>query len=59
MMKHRWGYETNAEQKKQPKSMVIIGAGAIGVEFAHFYQTFGTDVTLIEALQNILPAEDK
>ena len=43
---------------KQPKSMVIIGAGAIGVEFAHFYQTFGTEVTLIEALPNILPIED-
>lgn len=44
--------------KKQPKSMVIIGAGAIGVEFAHFYHTFGTEVTLIEALPNILPMED-
>ncbi|HIN20007.1 MAG TPA: dihydrolipoyl dehydrogenase, partial [Candidatus Marinimicrobia bacterium] len=44
--------------KKQPKSMVIIGAGAIGVEFAHFYHTFGTEVTLIEALPNILPVED-
>ena len=44
--------------EKQPKSMVIIGAGAIGVEFAHFYQTFGTEVTLIDALPNILPIED-
>ena len=44
--------------EKQPKSLVIIGAGAIGVEFAHFYQTFGTEVTLIEALPNILPIED-
>ena len=43
---------------KQPKSLVIIGAGAIGVEFAHFFQTFGTQVTLIEALPNILPIED-
>ena len=43
----------------QPKSLVIIGAGAIGVEFAHFYQTFGTEVTLIEALPNILPIEDE
>ena len=43
--------------EKQPKSLVIIGAGAIGVEFAHFYQTFGTEVTLIEALPNILPIE--
>ena len=44
--------------ENQPKSMIIIGAGAIGVEFAHFYQTFGTEVTLIEALPNILPIED-
>jgi len=39
--------------------LVIIGAGAIGVEFAHFYQTFGTEVTIIEALPNILPVEDE
>ena len=45
--------------EKQPKSIVIIGAGAIGVEFAHFYQTFGTEVTLIEAFPNILPIEDE
>jgi len=45
--------------EKQPKSLAIIGAGAIGVEFAHFYNSFGTDVTLIEALPNILPIEDE
>lgn len=43
---------------KQPKSMAIIGAGAIGVEFAYFYNAFGTKVTLIEMLPNILPVED-
>lgn len=42
-----------------PKSMVIIGAGAIGVEFAYFYNSFGTKVTIIEMLSNILPIEDK
>ena len=42
----------------QPKSMVIIGAGAIGVEFAYFYNAFGTSVTLIEMLPNVLPVED-
>jgi len=42
----------------QPKSMVIIGAGAIGVEFAYFYNVFGTRVTLIEMLPNVLPVED-
>jgi dihydrolipoamide dehydrogenase len=44
--------------EKQPKSMVIIGAGAIGVEFAYFYNAFGTKVTLIEMLPNLLPVED-
>jgi dihydrolipoamide dehydrogenase len=42
----------------QPKSMVIIGAGAIGVEFAYFYNAFGTKVTLIELLPAVLPVED-
>jgi dihydrolipoamide dehydrogenase len=42
-----------------PKSMVIIGAGAIGVEFAYFYNAFGTAVTLLEMKPNILPIEDK
>ncbi|MBI4546961.1 MAG: dihydrolipoyl dehydrogenase [Ignavibacteriae bacterium] len=42
-----------------PKSMVIIGAGAIGVEFAYFYNAFGSEVTLIEMMANILPGEDK
>ena len=44
--------------EKQPKSMVIIGAGAIGVEFAYFYNAFGTKVTMIEMMPNILPVED-
>ena len=42
-----------------PKSMVIIGAGAIGVEFAYFYNCFGTKVSLIEMMPSILPAEDR
>jgi dihydrolipoyl dehydrogenase len=44
--------------KKVPKSMIIIGAGAIGMEFAYFYHTFGTKVTIIEMMPQILPAED-
>ncbi len=44
--------------ERQPKSMAIIGAGAIGVEFAYFYNAFGTKITLIEALPNVLPIED-
>ncbi len=38
--------------------MVIIGAGAIGVEFAYFYKAFGTEVTIVEMLPNLLPVED-
>jgi len=44
---------------KQPESMIIIGAGAIGVEFAYFYNEMGTKVTLVEMLEHILPIEDK
>ncbi len=43
---------------EQPKEMVIIGAGAIGVEFAYVYNAFGTKVTIIEMLPNLLPVED-
>ena len=41
-----------------PESMTIIGAGAIGIEFAYFYHTFGTKITIVEMLPNILPVED-
>ena len=44
---------------KQPKSMVIIGSGAIGMEFAYFYNAFGTKVTVVEILDRILPIEDE
>jgi len=44
--------------EKQPKSMVIIGAGAIGIEFAYFYNAFGTEVTVVEMMPQILPVED-
>jgi dihydrolipoamide dehydrogenase len=44
--------------KKLPKSMTIIGAGAIGVEFAYFFNALGTKITLLEAQENILPNED-
>ncbi|MEA3208397.1 MAG: dihydrolipoamide dehydrogenase [Chthoniobacter sp.] len=42
----------------QPKSMIVIGAGAIGIEFAYFYSAFGTQVTVVEMMPNILPVED-
>ena len=43
---------------EQPKSMIIIGAGAIGMEFGYFYNAFGTKVTIVEMLPNLLPVED-
>ena len=45
--------------KAQPKSMVVIGGGAIGIEFAYFYNALGTKVTVIEMLPSILPLEDR
>ncbi len=44
---------------EQPKELVVVGAGAIGIEFAYFYQVLGTKVTVIEMLDRILPIEDK
>jgi len=44
---------------KQPKSMVVIGSGAIGMEFAYFYNAMGTDVTVVEMVDRILPVEDE
>jgi dihydrolipoamide dehydrogenase len=43
---------------KQPKELIVIGAGAIGIEFAYFFNAFGTKVTVVEMLPNILPVED-
>ena len=43
---------------KQPKELIVIGAGAIGVEFAYFFNSFGTKVTIVEMQPNILPVED-
>ena len=46
------------EMKQQPKSIVIVGAGAIGAEFAYFLNAFGTQVTLVEMMDQVLPVED-
>ncbi len=43
---------------KQPKSMVVVGSGAIGMEFAYFYNAFGTNVTVVEILDRVMPIED-
>ena len=52
------GYRKAMNLDKQPKKMVVIGSGAIGSEFAYFYNSIGTEVTLIEYLPNLLPLED-
>lgn len=53
------GYREAMTLKKQPGSMVVVGSGAIGSEFAYFYNTLGTKVTLVEFLPNIVPLEDE
>lgn len=53
------GYREAMTLKTQPKKMVVVGSGAIGVEFAYFYNAIGTDVTIVEYMPNIVPIEDK
>jgi len=53
------GYREAMTLKKQPKSMIVVGSGAIGVEFAHFYNTMGTEVTIVEFLPTLVPLEDE
>ena len=52
------GYRQAMVLDKQPKSMVIVGSGAIGVEFAYFYNSIGTEVTIVEYMDRIVPVED-
>ncbi|ADV00141.1 dihydrolipoyl dehydrogenase [Alicycliphilus denitrificans] len=54
-----WGYRDALSAKALPKSLVVIGAGAIGMEFASFYATLGTQVTVVEAAPRVLPASDE
>ena len=44
---------------KQPKKLIIVGSGAIGIEFAYFYNAMGTDVTIVEFMDRIVPVEDE
>jgi dihydrolipoamide dehydrogenase len=53
------GYREAMTLKKQPESMVVVGSGAIGSEFANFYNSIGTRVTLVEFLPNVIPLEDE
>ncbi len=53
------GYREAMNLDKQPKKMIVVGSGAIGVEFAYFYNSMGTEITLVEYLENIVPVEDE
>ena len=53
------GYRQAMTLPEQPKSMIVVGSGAIGVEFAHFYNSMGTDVTIVEFMPNVVPVEDE
>src|SRR5580658_9720105 len=53
-----WTYFEAMVPDRMPKSLLVIGSGAIGIEFASFYRTLGSEVTVVEVLPQILPAED-
>ncbi|QWX84690.1 dihydrolipoyl dehydrogenase [Cellulophaga sp. HaHaR_3_176] len=53
------GYREAMTLKSQPKKMIVVGSGAIGIEFAYFYNAMGSDVTVVEYLPNIVPVEDE
>ncbi len=53
------GYREAMTLKTQPKKMIVVGSGAIGVEFAYFYNSMGTDVTIVEYMPRIVPVEDE
>ena len=54
-----WGAREAMYNKERPKKLVVIGAGAIGMEFAYFYHSMGTQVTIVEMMDRIVPVEDK
>ncbi len=53
------GYREAMSLEKQPKKLVVVGSGAIGVEFANFYNSMGTEVTIVEYMPTIVPVEDE
>ncbi len=53
------GYREAMTLKDQPKKMIVVGSGAIGIEFAYFYNSMGTEVTVVEYLDRIVPVEDE
>ncbi|CAN5163348.1 dihydrolipoyl dehydrogenase [soil metagenome] len=54
-----WAYREAMAPKAMPKSIVVIGSGAIGIEFGSFYRALGADVTVVEALDRVMPVEDE
>lgn len=54
-----WSYRKAMTPDEMPKSLLVVGSGAIGIEFADFYGTLGSDVTVVEVMDRILPVEDK
>ncbi len=56
--KQIWTYYEAMVPEKMPKSLLVMGSGAIGIEFASFYRTMGAEVTVVELLPQILPVED-
>ncbi len=53
------GYREAMSLDQQPKKMLVVGSGAIGIEFAYFYNAMGTEVTVVEFLPNVVPVEDE
>jgi dihydrolipoamide dehydrogenase len=53
------GYREAMTLENQPKKLIVVGSGAIGIEFAYFYNSMGTEVTVVEYLPNIVPVEDE
>ena len=54
-----WAYREAMIPESFPKSLLVVGSGAIGIEFANFYRTLGADVTVVEVLDRVLPVEDE
>ena len=57
--KQVWTYKEAMVPEKMPKSILVVGSGAIGIEFASFYKTMGADVTVVEVMDRVLPVEDE
>jgi Pyruvate/2-oxoglutarate dehydrogenase complex, dihydrolipoamide dehydrogenase (E3) component, and related enzymes len=53
-----WTYKHALQPKRMPKKLLVIGSGAIGIEFASFFNTLGADTTVVEVLDRVLPVED-